>query len=72
MEKLTGLARASVAVGLSEEFGFKSERMNFLAKGMNGLSKSGENQPNIEKQNLPQIRFSNIDHEIQFYRLLFQ
>jgi hypothetical protein len=31
-KKPTGLARASVAVGLSEEFGFKSERMNFLAK----------------------------------------
>ena len=34
MEKLTGLARASVAVGLSEEFGFRSERMKFLAKGV--------------------------------------
>jgi hypothetical protein len=33
-KKLTGLARASVAVGLSEEFEFKSERMNFLAKGV--------------------------------------
>ena len=27
----TGLARASAAVGLSEEFGFKSERMKFFA-----------------------------------------
>jgi hypothetical protein len=32
MAKLTGQARASVAVGLSEGFGFKSKRMNFLAK----------------------------------------
>ena len=38
MERLTGLARASVAVGLWEAFGFKSDRMKFLAKGV-GLSK---------------------------------
>ena len=36
----TGLARASAAVGLSEEFGFKSERMKFFAVKKRGVRQS--------------------------------
>jgi hypothetical protein len=57
-----------VAVGLSEEFGFKSEQMNFLAKEK---QKFGEINRILKNENLLLIHSSNIDHEIRSEQLLF-